>query len=99
MHDRSEGPRSTVGEKPLRAAKHVVSTRQENATILLDIRRGEYYTLNGVGGRVWALLSDGPTVSMIIDRLAGEFEITPEQLSSDVHGFVEQLQRSKLLSS
>jgi hypothetical protein len=77
----------------------VVSTQQADATILLDVRRGKYYTLNGVGSRVWALLSEGATVGAIITRLADEFEVSAEQLSGDVERFVEQLHRSKLIRS
>jgi len=83
----------------LRTAEHVVSTQQAGATILLDVRGGEYYTLNEVGGRIWALLSEGATVTAVVERLAGEFEVPPHQLSRDVEGFVEHLRRSKLLAS
>jgi hypothetical protein len=32
-------------------AKAVVGTRQGDTTVLLDVNRGMYYTLNEVGGR------------------------------------------------
>ena len=83
----------------LRTAEYVVSTEQADATILLDVRGGKYYTLNGIGGRIWSLLSEGATVSAVIERVAGEFEVPAERVSSDVHGFVEQLHRAKLIRS
>ena len=86
------------GEKQLRIAEHVVSTQQENATILLDVRRGEYYTLNRVGGRIWALLSEGTCPRAMVELLAEEFEVSAEDLSRDVQSFVEELHHSKLIS-
>jgi hypothetical protein len=99
MHDGSvSAPGPRWGEKRFRTAEHVVSTQQADRTILLDVRGGRYYTLNEVGGRVWALLSEGATVSAVTERLASEFEVSAEQLSGDVEGFVKLLDRSRLIT-
>jgi len=82
----------------LRTAEYVVSTQQADATILLDIRGGEYYTLNGIGSYIWMLLSEGTTVATVIERLACECEVPTERVSADVHHFIEQLHRSKLIT-
>jgi hypothetical protein len=55
--------------------------------------------LNGVGGRIWVFLSEGASVSAVVERLAAEFDVPAEQLSGDVEGFVEQLDRSRLITS
>lgn len=47
----------------------------------------------------WALLSEGATVTTVVERLTGEFDVPPDQLSRDVEGFVAHLRRSKLLAS
>lgn len=90
---------SRSGEKRFRTAEHVVSTQQADATVLLDIRGGTYYTLNDVGGRIWVFLSEGASVSAMIERLAAEFDVSAEVVSGDVEGFVEQLDRSRLIVS
>lgn len=79
-------------------AKHVVATQEADATILLDTRRGKYFTLNDVGSRIWALLSDGATVSDVIEVLALEFDVSVERIGGDVESFVKQLRRSKLIT-
>lgn len=93
----AQGSRSR--ERRFRTAEHVVSTQQADATVLLDVRGGTYYTLNGVGGRIWGCLSEGASVSAVVERLAGEFDVSAEQLSGDVESFVEQLDRSRLITS
>lgn len=81
-----------------RAAEHVVATQQHDTTILLDILRGKYYTLNQVGGRIWALLADGATASSVQQCLAKEFAIPPERLAADVESFMVTLDSARLIS-
>lgn len=98
MHAESFGAQgSTSRERRFRTAEHVVSTQQADATVLLDVRAGTYYTLNEVGGRIWACLCEGVPVGAVVERLAAEFDVPAEQLSGDVADFVEQLDRSKLV--
>lgn len=85
-------------ERRFRAAEHVVATQQVDTTILLDIRRGKYYTLNQVGGRIWALLADGATASSVKQCLAKEFDVPPEKLAADVESFIVTLDSSRLIS-
>ena len=95
---------STIAPAPnetgrrFRTAEHVVATQEADATILLDTRRGKYFTLNGVGSRIWALLSAGATVGDVIERLAPEFDVSADQIGGDVDSFVKQLQHSKLIT-
>jgi hypothetical protein len=83
--------------KKLRTSEHVVSAEQATATILLDVRGGRYYTLNEVGGRIWALLSEGASNGEIVTCLANEFDVSPAELSADMESFIEQLRHSKLV--
>lgn len=100
MHARSAGARGSASrEMRFRTAEHVVSTQQADATVLLDIRGGTYYTLNDVGGRIWACLSEGASVGGVVERLAAEFDVPAETLSGDVAEFVEELGRSKLVTA
>lgn len=73
---------------------HVVSTRAGDATVLMDIERGTYHTLNEVGGRVWELVGAGFAVPAIVERLLEDYEVLPAQLEADVaaliQGFLEE---------
>ena len=100
MQAQPVGARGSMSpERRFRTAEHVFSTQQADATVLLDVRGGTYYTLNEVGGRIWACLSEGASVGVVVDRLAAEFDVPAEQLSGDVASFVEQLDRSRLIAS
>jgi hypothetical protein len=70
---------------------HVVSTRAGDAVVLMDSKRGTYYTLNEVGGRVWDLIGTGATTSEVVGRLLAEYEVVREQLETDVAATLRQL--------
>ena len=76
---------------------HVISTMHADATVLLDVERGMYYTLNEVGGRIWALLADSGSVGGIVSRLREEYDVAPERLEGDVAGLVERLRAARLV--
>jgi hypothetical protein len=70
---------------------HVVWARHAAATVLLDVERGLYYTLNDVAGRTWELLVAGEPVIEILQCLGREYEIEAETLQSDVAVLVGEL--------
>lgn len=81
----------------LRIRARVLATRVGEDTVLLDLGRGQYYTLNEVGGRVWALLGEGCTVQDIVCRLAGEYDAPAEVIAADVSALLESMARSSLV--
>lgn len=88
----SAGPR-------LVPARHVVSAVHGTRTVLLDPRRGRYYGLDEVGGRVWALATDRLSVPEIVTRLATEYDVEPDRLESDVRSLLDDLQSKRLLEA
>jgi hypothetical protein len=85
----------------LRQAPHVVATTQGESTVLLDVHRGRYHTLNAVGGRVWELLASGTTHAAIVRVLRAEYVIEPEgaedRVGRDVTQLLGQLRSAGLL--
>jgi hypothetical protein len=84
---------SSAAHRPF-PAKHVLSAVHGTQTVLLDSRRGWYYSLDEVGGRIWTLMGEGRTAEAIIGQLAEEFEADPEQIARDFHDLITTL-RSK----
>jgi len=75
---------SELAHEHLNPLPHVVSTRAADTIMLMDLKRGTYYTLNEAGGRVWELVEAGATVSEIVERLLGEYGVPRSQLEHDV---------------
>lgn len=74
-----------------------VSGDLDGKTVLLSIENGEYYNMNEVGSRIWALLETPLTVGALIERLLGEFEIDRATCEKEALEFLEMLRKDKLL--
>jgi hypothetical protein len=74
-----------------------VSGDLDGRVVLLSIENGEYYNMNEVGSRIWALLEKPMTVTGLIDRLLTEFDVERATCEQEVAAFLEQLQKSNLL--
>ena len=83
--------------KTPRARDGVIAKMVGTEMVLLDYDRGIYYGLNPVGARVWQLLQVGETMERILDRLAGEYEVTRETLESDVATLLRELEAKELV--
>lgn len=82
-----------------RSRTGVSTARQAGTTILLDLNRGQYYTLNEVGGRIWDMLEYGASTSDILTRLAQEYDVAREPLEADTTAMLERLQEAKLIEA
>lgn len=82
---------SRLGPVCFRHLSHVIEARNGDTTVLLDLRRGMYYTLNDLGGRIWSLLGQGTSVDTVAQRLLEEYEVSVERVQADVVKTVERL--------
>lgn len=66
-------------------------------TVMLDIERGEYFGLGGVGSRVWELLAQPSTLSALVARLCNEFEVEAAVCDKDIRAFLSYLYEHGLI--
>lgn len=62
----------------------------EHGTVILIIS-GMMHQLNYVGGRIWGLCDGSRDEAAIVELLAGEFDVDPAELASDVAEFINEL--------
>jgi len=84
-------------DAPFRRAEHVVSAAEGDRTVLLDPVRGEYFGLDEVGTRIWALLPSHPTAASLADRLFAEYDAPRETLAADTARLLGELAARKLV--
>lgn len=63
----------------------------QDETVLLDLKSAQYFGLNEVGGRVWALLAEGLDLTAVRDQLLDEFDVTLDVLEPDLVGLLQAL--------
>ena len=77
---------------------HVIVRQLGDESVMLDMASGYYFGLDPVGARIWQLLSETSSLAEIVERLAQEYDVTPEQANSDLVRFVEELKAHGLLN-
>jgi hypothetical protein len=65
--------------------------------VLLQLDSGEYFGLDEIGQRMWALLVEHRDLSVVASRLADEFDAEPEVLTRDLNELVDELVSRRLL--
>jgi hypothetical protein len=68
-----------------------VAVEVDRTVVMMSVAREKYYSLSGVGGRIWALLDDAITVEELCARLMTEFDVSPAECRSDVEEFLTHL--------
>jgi len=75
----------------------VLSQEVNGETVLLDLDGESYFGLNEVGTRIWQLLQAEQTVGDALDTLSDEYDVSREQLESDVGELLARLSDAGLV--
>lgn len=81
----------------VRRAPDLLAGDIDRDVVLLSVQRGAYYQLNGVGSRIWALVDARITLSEVVDRLVGEFDVSRVECEGCVLEFARTLRREGLI--
>jgi hypothetical protein len=76
----------------------VMSRLVGDETVLLDLASGMYFGLDGVGKRIWELISEGLSLAETVDVIVAEYDVEREQAAADVTGFAAELVDRGLLA-
>jgi hypothetical protein len=60
-------------------------------TVLLDLASEQYFGLDAVGTRIWALLNEGAAAEAVVDTLLAEYAVERETLAADVDELLARL--------
>ena len=65
--------------------------------VLLNLGNESYFGLNEVGTRVWELLREDSHLQRAFDLLCDEYDVTPDQLQSDMLALVDEMAKAGLV--
>jgi len=80
-----------------RIRAHVQSVVDPDGAVLLDLKKGKYFSLNGIAADIWGGIEAGLTLPQIEARLAASYDAPAGRLRADVDSFVAQLARAELI--
>ena len=76
----------------------VMSRLVDDETVLLDLKSGMYFGLDGVGKRIWESVSEGNNLGETAAMIAAEYEVEEARAQSDVIEFASELVDRGLLN-
>ena len=86
----------SLDQRPQR--KRVPWRRLDTEGLVLDVKTGILYPLNGVGTRIWELCDGDRSLADITEVLAAEFDADPATILRDADEFLGQLAAANLIS-
>ncbi len=81
----------------MRASPRQVSTQLGSETVILGVERGQYFSLNEVGAKIWELIQEPQSVDAICASLLAQYEVSPEVLEADVLEILEAMHSQGLV--
>jgi hypothetical protein len=69
----------------------------EQEAVLLNKQTNQYFMLDEVGARLWALLKDGKSAHDSYHILLDEYEVDPIQLECDLRELLDDLEKHGLV--
>lgn len=66
-------------------------------TIVLNLPRSRYFTIRGVGVRLFELLAEDRSIDDLVDTIVAEYEVDHVLARRDVEGFIARLRDAGLL--
>jgi len=84
-------------DSTLHIPAHVLSTTVDQDAVLLNTQTNQYYGLDEVGARLWALLSENNSLKDVYKILLDEYEVSPSQLEQDLLELLTDLLENDLV--
>ena len=71
----------------------------DNEVVIIDFETGSYYSLNGAGADIWALLEHGALPAEIVDNILLRYESPRPGAEQAVNQLLKELQKQSLITS
>ncbi|MBV7258289.1 PqqD family protein [Erythrobacter crassostreae] len=81
------------------ASEDVVAREVSGETVLLDLKSGQYFGLDSVGGRIWSLLSEkSRSLTEMCDVIEEEFDASRDLIERDMLALLNDLKERELVA-
>jgi hypothetical protein len=66
--------------------------------LMMSVEKGQYFSLNEVGSRIWELLERPVSAPVLVEQLVSEYEVAPDDCQRQVADFIGALRNLRLLT-
>jgi Coenzyme PQQ synthesis protein D (PqqD) len=81
----------------LAISKTIRRTQTPDGAVLLDVERGQMFSLNPIGTKILELLDEGHDEAQISEHMSAVFGVAIETVRVDVRDFLEALSGHEIL--
>jgi Coenzyme PQQ synthesis protein D (PqqD) len=85
------GAATITGETRISRTGDWLSADTGDGAVMMSPSATQYIGLSSTAGRIWELLETPRTLAELCTALAGEYQVTPDEVSGDVKEFVAGL--------
>lgn len=83
----------------MKPTEHVRANVTDDGLIVLDLVKGQIFTANAIGARIWrALFVEGQPRERVVDAIASEWGAAHEAVTTDIERFIVQLKQQGLVA-
>ena len=75
----------------------IVFTDLDDTIVMMDVDEGQYYELDPVGARIWALIETPRPVAEICDALADEYDVDPDTCRDEMLEFLQTASEHRIV--
>lgn len=80
--------------------KEVAAKVLDGEAIIINLSNGIYYSMDKVGGVLWAMIAEGHSLEEILAAIVARYDVSPEQARADLERLAaELLQENVVLAS
>lgn len=83
--------RKLLRDSIIRAAGEQVSCDLAGEAAILNLRSGQYFSLNDVGTRIWNLIQEPKTVGAVLESVLAEYDVEPDRIERDLLALFENM--------
>ena len=76
----------------------IVQAEIDGETVMMSIDSGEYYGLDPVASRIWAIIENPLSVQALKEKLLNEYDVSEEQCQSDVLKFLGEMVENNVIT-
>ena len=77
--------------------KHILHSKLDEEIAILNLRNGEYYSLNDTGAFIWSMICAGDSFEEILNSLTSEYGNENNDIKSDLFDLIDELKSNGLV--
>jgi hypothetical protein len=81
-----------------KCADKFIETTIDDETVIMDLDSGSFFSLSGTALDIWGQIDGSRDRDAILAKLSEEYGAEPSEIAADVDGFLDELDRSGLIS-